>query len=81
MENHELRHPEKLDACMDMLDLTGADDPRVRLPLIEGVTYHKPRTIAEILRDDFGCDGGALAKLPTPPLGPVNRSPLATGVL
>ena len=46
--------PEELDAQMDMLDVLGADDVLQRLPLIEGVQYRRPRTTAELLREDFG---------------------------
>ena len=71
--------PEKLDAHYDLLDLTGADDPKVRLPLIAGVTYHRPRTIAEILREDFGPeDGGNAAILNPGPTAPVTHLSLSS---
>lgn len=76
MDKEDMSRPEKLDAHYDMLDMTGADDPRVRLPLIEGVTYCKPRTIAQIMREDFGPEGdGMLATLAPIIGGPASHSP------
>jgi hypothetical protein len=75
-DNDNLR-PDELDAHFDLLDLTGVDHPAVRLPLIAGVTYAKPRTIAEILREDFGPeDSVPVAGLPRT-RGPVTRTPHA----
>lgn len=54
--------PEKLDAHFDMLDLTGADSTARRLELVK-IVNQRPRTIAEMLHDDFGEEGGSPALL------------------
>jgi hypothetical protein len=57
--------PEKLDAHFDMLDLTGADSTARRLELVK-IVPQRPRTIAELLRDDFGEEGGGAPALLAP---------------
>lgn len=56
MKKKTTKRPEDLDAQMDMLDIAGLDDIETRLPMIEGVEYTKPRTWAEIFRDEDGHD-------------------------
>ncbi|HSW48958.1 MAG TPA: hypothetical protein VLH09_02235 [Bryobacteraceae bacterium] len=78
MKDREELRPEKLDAHFDLLDLTGVDHPAVRLPLIAGVTYAPPRTIAQMLREDFGPEG-TLPMVPPPrDLGPVTHLSIAS---
>ncbi len=69
MNTPEDMRPEKLDAHFDMLDLTGADQTARRLKLVT-ILEQRPRTIDEMLREDFGEEGGSPALLVT---GPVTR--------
>jgi hypothetical protein len=71
-----LPRPENLDADYDLLDLAGADDPVRRLVMMRMVRLVPPKTIAQILRDEFGDDGGSAETTPTG--GPITRSPLST---
>lgn len=48
--------PDELDAKMDMLDIAGLDSIEVRLPLIEGIEYTRPRSFAEFFRDNGEAD-------------------------
>lgn len=58
--------PEEIDRHMDLVDLVmnnSADDVLERLPVIKGVSYRRPRTWEQIMREDFG-DGQDPVVLP-----------------
>lgn len=60
------KRPEELDAHFDMLDLTGEDRPERRLALVT-LVISPPETIADILRNEPGPEGGGtVAWLPEP---------------
>jgi hypothetical protein len=54
MKDKNKKRPEDLDAMMDILDTAGLDDIEIRLPMIEGISYVKPRKWDEFFRDNGG---------------------------